>query len=545
MRMKILTVLLLASCTPESEEADDAAAFELLSPRQQLIRLSVDLRGIHPSEVELQAIEQAPALYDKFADEWLEQPAFIERTKELFNYRFLSRTGDTYFDIAQRDLSNVGDAKMGEFIANEPLALLEYIIDNDLPYSYIVTAPHSMANPQLAQMWDMYYPEDSRGWQPVIYKDGRPHSGMLTMTTMWERYPSMGGNANRHRANAISKMFLCDDYLSRPVVLNRAAVDQLTIDPENAISVNASCQSCHSTLDPIASNFFGFFNYDDQLGIERTMYRPEMEEEWRYYSGKEPGYYGRPTSNIIEFGEQLAKDQRFMDCAVKTVFEGLTQREITDNDWSEVQPHANRFAETGQNIRELMRSIVKSDEYKAATVNNVDRAQEIATVKLVSPAQLESIIEDKTGYKWTFNGRDGLTTNDMGLPTLMGGIDSRSIVEPSYTPSVGGLFIQERLAMSAGFYVASTDLALDREGPARLLKFVTIEDTPEASPDAFDAQIRDLYLQLTGIPLPVDATEPNELMQLWKYQYSIEADPTRAWSSVVSAVLRDPNIIFY
>lgn len=545
MRMKFLTVLLLASCTPEQEEVGEVPAYELMSARQQLIRLSVDLRGIHPTEAELKAVEEAPLLYDRFADEWLEDPRFIGRIKEVFNLRFLSRTGDTYFDIEDRNLGNVGDAKMGDIIANEPLALLEYVIDNNLPYSYMVTAPHSMANPQLAQMWDMYYPVDARGWQPAVYKDGRPHSGLLTMTTIWERYPSMGGNANRHRANAISKMLLCDDYLSRPIVLNRAAVDQLTLDPENAIAVNASCQSCHSTLDPLAGNLFGFFNYDDDLGFERTVYRPENEEEWRYYSGKEPGYYGRPTANIRELGQQISEDQRFVDCAVETVFEGLTQRDISDDDWTEVQPHANVFAEKGQNVRELVRSIVKSDTYKAARVNDADASDRIATVKLTTPAQLESIIEDKTGYKWTFNGRDGLSTNDRGLNTLMGGIDSKFIVTPSYVPSVGGVFIQERLAMSAGFHVANEDLNPEREGEARLLKFVTIEDTPEANPDAFEAQIRDLYLQLTGMPLDPEATEPAELMQLWKYQYSVEADPIRAWGSVVTAVLRDPTVVFY
>jgi len=45
------------------------------------------------------------------------------------------------------------------------------------------------------------------------------------------RYPSMGGNANRHRANAVSRTLLCDDYLARPIVLNRPAVDPLSLSP--------------------------------------------------------------------------------------------------------------------------------------------------------------------------------------------------------------------------------------------------------------------------------------------------------------------------
>ena len=196
---------------------------------------------------------------------------------------------------------------MADIIANEALSLLEYVVQNDLPYSYMVTADHTMANLELASYWNIDYPSGGTGgWMPAHYDDGRPHAGVLTMTTFWQRYPSMGGNANRHRANAISKVFLCDDYLSRPIVLNRAAVDQLTIDPENAINQSTGCQSCHASLDPMAANFFGFFNYDAEEGIESTFYRPEQEEDWRDYAGRPPAYYGRPTGNIPEFAMELA-----------------------------------------------------------------------------------------------------------------------------------------------------------------------------------------------------------------------------------------------
>jgi hypothetical protein len=541
-----LAALAALSCAPE--EVAEIPVIEPLPARQQLIRLSVDLRGVHPSEVELTAIEQDPRLYALFVDEWLHDERFVGRVKEIMNVAWLTRTGDTYIDRGERGLDDVDDAAVGDVVGEEPLALLEYDLKNDLPYSTMVTAPHSMANPLLARFWGMDRESDGAGesgWQPATYRDGRPHSGMLSMNTIWQRYPSMGGNANRHRANAISKMLLCDDYLTRPIVLNRAAVDQLTIDPENAIKQNQACQSCHSTLDPLSANLFGFFNTEDQEGLERTVYRPENESEWRYHAGKEPGYYGRPTSGIEELGQAIANDHRFTDCAVETVFEGLTQRDVTDADWEELAPHADRFLAEGQNLRELVRSIVLSEAYQAGKVNDPELADRIPTLKLASPAQLEGIIAEKTGYIWTFGGRRGLTTNDRGLNVLMGGIDSRFVTTPSFIPSVGGVFVQERLAMAAGHHVAIADLDPERTAPARLLKFVTIQDTPEANPDAFEAQIRELYLQLTGLPLAVDATEPAALTELWKYQYSIEADPTRAWASVVTAVLRDPTVTFY
>lgn len=535
-----------------AEETPEASTLELLAPRQQLIRLSMDLRGIHPSEVELREFEtinplDRDALYDQRAQDWIADQRFVGRIKEIFNERYLVRTGDVYFDTSDIPaLANVDDRRMADTIANEHMMLLEYVVANDLPYSTMVTAPHTMANAELAEYWNIDYPADADGgWVPATYDDGRPHAGLLTMSTTWQRYPSMGGNANRHRANAVSKLFLCDDYLSRPIILDRAAVDALTIDPENAIAQNSGCQSCHSSLDPIAGNFFGFFNYDAEDGIESTFYRPEMEEEWRYYSGKEPAYYGRPTGNIAEFAAELAADSRFTDCAVQTVWEGLTQRSLGQEDWPEVTPHAELFVATDMNVKEMVESIVTSSEYKAVDTSDPDLALRFVGQKVVSPEQLSSLIEQVTGYTWFFDGRDALRNNSLGLPTLAGGIDSRFVTTRAFVPTVGTAYVQERLAEAAGWYVAAHDLDPARTDEAKLLAYVTIEDTPESNPEAFEDQIRHLYLAITGLPLPADATEPAELVETWKDLYSVEASPTSAWAGVLTAILRDPTVLFY
>lgn len=542
----VFALTLFSACADNTEIADPIAESVVdLSAREQLIRLSVDLRGIHPTEPELAAYQANPDLWSQYVDRWLEDPAFLERMREVFNERYLTRTGDTYIDPRDRGLGSIDSRIVGDMVGDEPLQLLTYVIDNNLPLSTIVTADHSMATPVLAQFWGMDYPEGAVGWQPARYQDARPHAGMLTMKTVWERYPSMGGNANRHRANAISKMFLCDDYLSRPIVLNRAAVDQLTIDPENAIRTNISCQSCHSTLDPLSATLFGFWQTEDEDGFARTVYRQELEEEWRNHAGREPGYYGRPVSHLVDLGQRIAEDQRFVDCAVKTVFEGLTQRRVDDNDWSEIIPHANAFVSADQSVKELVRSIVNSPTYVAGGSTDPGFDDRLASVKTATPGQLASIIQDKTGYVWSVRGRELLTTNDRGLPVLMGGIDSRFVVEPNFVPTVGSAFAVERLAQAAGYHVAQRDLNPERTAPARLLRFVTVKDTPDNNADAFEVQIRSLYLDITGIPLHPEAQEPAELVKVWKYLYSVESDPARAWGAVVSAVLRDPRVLFY
>lgn len=543
---------------PEAEETVPADGITLLDPRARLIRLSMDLRGRHPTEAELVAIEANPDLYDQFVDRYLDDPEFLDRIESIYNRRFLFRTGTTYNleDIPDRGL---GEEVIADSINDEPLKLVRKIVEDDLAWSEIVLADYTMSDAITADLWGTDRPADAKGWVQAHYRDGRDHAGILTMTTTWTKYPSAGVNANRHRANATSRMLLCDDYLSRPVSFNRGQIDALTGgDPNQIIRDTPTCQSCHSSLDPLAGHFFGFFWEVDGDFVEQTTYRPEDEELWREYSGSSPGYFGRPTWSLRELATEIVEDGRFTDCAVKTVFEGITQRTVADADWTELAPHRQAFTDAGMRIKPLVRSIVTSRTYQAKSIAGPD-GDRIPTVKMADPAQLAGVIQGSTGYRWTFDGRDGLRTNDLGLVVLGGGIDSQYVTRPSFDPSVGTVFIHERLAQAAAHEVAQHDLAKDREGDAILLRYVTIEDTPESNPKAFEAQIRALYLEVTGVPLPADeeeeledgSTRTNkppelaELMYLWKQMYAVDASPEQAWAGVVSAVLRDPQVLFY
>jgi len=546
----LMSLALLASCAPEEAEVADSG-IEQLNARQQLIRVSVDLRGVHPSEADLQLIETQPWAYDEFVDRYIEDPRFLDRMEEVFNYRYLTRTGDVYFDDwADMGLGAVDERRLAESIADEPLRLLRYTIENDLPYSYVVTANHTMADPLLAEAWRLDYPSGEEGWQQAYYTDGRPMAGILSMTTTWVRYPSAGVNGNRHRANQLSRMFLCDDYLARPVSFSRSQVDAITTgDPNDVIATTPTCQSCHSSLDPLSAHFFGFW-WEVEGGVKaQTTYRAEDEEYYQDYGRRTPGYYGVPTVGLEEMSAHLSEDSRFADCAVTTVFDGLTQRITSDDDWQEMHRHREAFVTNDMNIKELVRSIVLSPEYRVSVVdeqvNGDDLADRIENVKMVTPSQLSSIIADKTGYRWKFDDRDGLGKNERGLAVLGGGIDGRFVRTPSHAPSVGMVLIQERIAQAAGWHVAQNDLQIETPEDRILLKYINLTDTPETHAEAFDYQIRDLYLQLTGVALDPEATEPADLQVLWKQIYSMHNSSEAAWAGIVSVVLRDPLVLFY
>ena len=241
----------------------------------------------------------------------------------------------------------------------------------------------------------------------------------------------------------------------------------------------------------------------------------------------------------------MAADPRYYDCAVRTVFEGILQRPTTPEDWTMLQEHRAVFADAGWRLRPLLRSVVLSRQFLAVDAVDPAVAATLTPVRTTSPAQLSAIVEDITGFRWDFDSEDALQAQGAGLPVLMGGIDGRSVTAAGRNPSVGTSLGLERFAQAAAQAVAVADLDPARTTEARLLKYVTAETTPESDPKAFEGQIRYLYLRITGIPLGEDAPEPAALTTLWKQVYAVEGSSTRAWAGVLSAVLRDPRVLFY
>ena len=106
-------------------------------------------------------------------------------------------------------------------VGDEPLRILAHIVENELPYTEIVVGDWTMANELLAQAWPLTI-QGETGWKKVHYTDARPAAGILSTNSMWWRYGSTASSANRGKANAISKILLCNDYLSKTISFDRS-----------------------------------------------------------------------------------------------------------------------------------------------------------------------------------------------------------------------------------------------------------------------------------------------------------------------------------
>lgn len=500
-----------------------------------LERASIDLRGVRPSVAEVEAVEADPSSVDAAIRGYVRDPRFGERVRSFFADIYLTRQDS--FPVTASDYGLTDEATFAASVGDEPLRILSTIAEEDLPYSQIVTADWTIANETLASTWPIAYPDGASGWQKATYTDGRPHAGILSTNGMWWRYQSNGSNANRGRANAISRILLCTDYLSKPIDFDRNVnlLDESAVN--DALQTNPGCTACHYSLDPLGSYLWGFYFVDYSSKSDTSSYHPEREEMWQSATGVSPGYYGTPGYTLADLGAQIAADPKLAECVTEQVFEKLVQREATLDDTTRLTELREAFLADGMTLRSLFTATAEAPEYR-----DTFRGGDV-TRKLVSPDQLATMIEDLTGYRFTYDGFDMMRTDTYGLRTLAGGVDGVFSTRPAASPTATAVLVHERLAQAAASFVVDQD-RLD-PGNARLFTEVGPTTTPESDRPAMVRQIQALHLRLYGHRVEADSEEVSANLDLWSQLYAVDGDPAAAWAGVLSILIRDPDFLLY
>ena len=526
-------LLSLAACqSPPAPAAPPAEAPEVaagaMSAAEVLTRASLDLRGQRPSVEELEQLADDPGSLDGMIEGYLHDEAFGDRIRDLFAVAYRSR-----FEFYFRPDQEYGeDLQYQVSVAEEPLKLLEHIAVHDLPYTRLIDAEYTFVNESLAQVWPVRgYREDKGGWQKVHYRDERPKAGVLSTNAFHFRYVTNETNLNRGRANAISRILLCDNYLLRPIEFPRNI--DLTDDEgiANAIEQNGACTSCHATLDPIASYLFGFAN--NEGGDPHPVYKPQEANEWEIFTGKAPAYYGEPGEDVADLGQQIAADPRFTTCATERVYEGLMGRPAVPADREAIDAHTEAFKAGGLTLRALIRSILADPVYRGED----DGHRPVIERKIMSPEILDDAIYALTSYRMTLEGVHMLRSDNHGLHILGGGLAGSSGDFPPTTSNVTRALVQGRVAETAAW-------ALVHEMPERAEALFGEVDLDEGRPDA-QAFVR-LTLRVLGRSLGEDDPEIEELGALWRDLVErAELSPREAWAGVLSALMRDPRFVLY
>ncbi|HMV68353.1 MAG TPA: hypothetical protein PKA64_16010 [Myxococcota bacterium] len=513
--------LALAGCGTEAPAPSvDAEAL--------LTRASVDLRGRLPSIAELDRAASDPSSVDGMIEGFLQDGAFGDRVADLFAPTYRTRVDRlTYLDLPLDVQASLGE---------EPLRVLARVAGEDLPYTDLVTGDWTMADERVASVWPVEYPAGATGWRVSRYTDGRPAAGVLSGNGLWWRYDTTYENYNRGRANALSRILLCADFLERPVHFERSAdiFDAGTLQTE--VMSNPSCTSCHATLDPMASYLYGFWYFAD-LG-EQAVYTPASERSWMALTGMAPSFFGAPGWRLEDLGAQVAGDPRFIQCAVETAWEALLRRPAAAEDTDRLTAHREAFLDGGVRLRSLVRSIVADPAYRAAgAAGDPDNA------RLMTPESLALVVEDLTGFRWTFDGRPLLGNDVEGLRILAGGADGYEVTAEATRPNATTLLVQARLAEAASLWAVAHDA--ERPAEDRLFDGLDLAWRPDADRAAMAEVVTRLYRRVLGHAAARDADEVELALGLWSEALDLEGAPERAWAAVLTWMLRDPELVIY
>ncbi len=527
-----LLLLTLLGCGTTPEEAAE------LSAEAWVTRASLDLRGVRPTLEESRGVQEDPSTAEAVVRGFLDDPRFPGRVADLFAEFYMTRTETWPIYPQSYGLGDqIGMPAFVQSVGEEPMAFIERVAAEDLPWTELVLADWTMANGVLEQIWPVQREDGATDWRVAHYTDGRPMAGLLSSNAMWWRYGTTPSNANRGRAAQVTRLFLCRDFSEVTVpfdadldLLDEAAVSE-------AIRNDQRCASCHDTLDPIAGYLYGFWTYDLASPTELSFYHPERELLYRGYSALEPALDGQSGFSLRDLGRQLASNQRYPDCAVEQGWRALLRDKPNPEQREEQLMVRNAFIEGGLTARALFGALVTSPSYRAADSSPNGR-------KMASPELMASQIEDLTGYRMVDEaGLDIITADLAGLRGLAGGADGVFATRNADLPNATVVLVQERLAEAAAYHVVVNDLG--QPGDKRLLDRVVGDETLATDREVIVEQIVRLHARIFGTAIAPDGPEVEANLELWSALLEIDGSPAGAWFGLLSALFRDPDLLLY
>ena len=235
-----------------------------------------------------------------------------------------------------------------------PLELIAHVVENDLPYTEILTADYIMANPQAAEAYgastvfddpgdvhefkpseiESYYRDNDSKNTVLAFEKGTiehvtnpgdlwtdyPHAGILNTTAFLLRYPTTATNRNRARSRWTYYHFLGLDIEQSA---SRTTDPVALADTNNPTMHNPACTVCHIVMDPVAG---AFQNYGDE-----GLYR----DQWGGFDSLDEFYKSGAETQTVEV-EAATYESRESVTAILALGPGsLLSVEFANDHWDE------------------------------------------------------------------------------------------------------------------------------------------------------------------------------------------------------------------
>lgn len=305
---------------PDDALLDAAEAGELDEPQQveqQVRRLLAD--------------ERAAATIASFHQQWLHIQALPGKVKD-------------------QELFPEWNEGLGQSMEQETLRFVDQVVRHgDGKLQTLLTAPWTVADATLAEHYGVPAPEEDWG---VVQLPAEERAGLLTHASFLTSTAHASENSWAYRGKFVREKMLCQVLPPPPPDVGESELN----DPSRLEDPN--CNFCHLQMDPIGIGLDAY----NPIGI----FEPEGPDgETISTEGQVVGVEGLESfDGAVELVTVLAEAPQVHDCVAKQWFRYGTRRADTEADECTLDRLRATFAESGQDIRELMVAIALSDAFR-------------------------------------------------------------------------------------------------------------------------------------------------------------------------------------
>jgi hypothetical protein len=258
------------------------------------------------------------------------------------------------------------DADLQVDMIEEAELFVKSIFDAGGTFSDLLTATHTFVTPRLAQFYGITYPGTGTEFMRV---DNVPHRhGLLTQPSILAGHAHPNQSAPVKRGELIRKHLLCTDPPPPPanlvIEIPAPTPDTTTRQRFEEHRVNPGCAGCHVLLDPLG---MPFENYDEFGRWRDTDGGQTVDASGGLTMipslGNAVDSAEVPVNGPAELGSQLAEVSEAHDCFLFNWFRYSMGRQEEATDTCTIATLRDDFAASGQNLRELLLTIVTSDAF--------------------------------------------------------------------------------------------------------------------------------------------------------------------------------------
>ncbi len=476
---------------PSSRQASFLTEVTLEPRESTLRRATLLLQGRMPTSEEREAVDSDDELRKSLLD-LMQGEAFREFVVTGVNDRLLIEGADTPLDINFPMWFKLYDRKVqyaldedpdNDFTLNNQLSdpirraggeLFAYVIENNKPYSEVLTADYMMMNKFLNQWLEgsAKFTEDERS---NFYKPSRiggyyprsslnqlvervnsnstyeltgppmpeyPHAGIFSDFGFLGRYPTTATNRNRARARWAFYHFLGIDIEKS----SQRPTDEASLsDRNNPTMNNPNCTVCHALLDPVAGAFqnwdeFNHYRNGGSDALDRFYKHPEDGTRTPYQYGdlwyrdmRSPGLFDKKIeerdATLRDLAALIIDDPAFLIATAKFWWPSVFGKPLLDKPAVESdQGYASKYAA----YQAQQDSIDEFAAVLAKRMNAKDMLVEMIMSPWFSGESVTSYAFNEAQYEAQFGSKQLLTPEQLGRKTrALTGVSWRSNMRPS------------------------------------------------------------------------------------------------------------------